>query len=200
MRCSRLRQKSFRTALFARESNGKGGSYLTLLALSIPSSWCVQYRAWVEPTTSSVGTGIGNAGISVFGNLNQCNTFNDCTVSDNGNVFVLINDFDALRSGKASRYTINRATYAGTNTVEAVIEIQTVPICPNLDRILSLRRERHVGEFLCATRQGLLSLWNSRNQFHWPVVGWALPLPCTRQRSSNIINTRAAIVRAHVGV
>jgi hypothetical protein len=62
------------------------------------------------------GTGNGNAGINSFGNYNQFNSFNNCTVKDNGNVQILINNFDALRLGQDSNVTINGTTVGGAGT------------------------------------------------------------------------------------
>jgi len=72
---------------------------------------------------AGTGTATGNAGINTFGNFNQYNTFNNCTVTGNGNVQLLINNFDALRLGQDIGNEIIGGTYTGSNTVEAVIEI-----------------------------------------------------------------------------
>src|SRR5207253_380129 len=73
---------------------------------------------------ADTGVGSGNAGINSFGNFNQFNTFNHCTVTGNGNVQVLINNNDALHmGGQDSNVTIKGGTYTGTNTVEPVIYI-----------------------------------------------------------------------------
>jgi len=68
-------------------------------------------------------TGNGNAGINTFGNFNQYNTFNNCTVTGNGNDQLMINNFDALRLGQDIGNKISGGTYTGTNTVEAVIDV-----------------------------------------------------------------------------
>ena len=70
---------------------------------------------------AGTGTATGNAGINTFGNFNQYNAFNNCTVSGNGNVQVLINNYDALRLGMDTHNTINGGTYTGSNTVEPVL-------------------------------------------------------------------------------
>src|SRR5947208_14661600 len=70
---------------------------------------------------AGTGTATGNAGINTFGNFNQYNAFNNCTVSGNGNVQVLINNYDAIRLGMDTHNTINGGTYTGSNTVEPVL-------------------------------------------------------------------------------
>jgi hypothetical protein len=69
------------------------------------------------------GTGDGNAGINTFGNFNQYNAFNNCTVTGNGNVQILVNNFDYLRLGQDVGNTFNGGTYTGSNTTEPVIFI-----------------------------------------------------------------------------
>ena len=64
-------------------------------------------------TNNAGGSGSGNAGINSFGNFNQYNAFNNCTVSGNGNVQILINNFDDLRLGQDSNVTINGTTISG---------------------------------------------------------------------------------------
>src|SRR5207237_4603477 len=72
---------------------------------------------------AGTGTGTGNAGINTFGNFNQYNTFNNCTVTGNGNVQFLINNFDALRLGQDIGNKIIGGTYTGSNTVQPVIAV-----------------------------------------------------------------------------
>ncbi len=72
---------------------------------------------------AGTGTATGNAGINTFGNFNQYNSFKNCTVSGNGNVQFLINNYDALRLGQDIGNTISGGTYTGSNTVEPVIYV-----------------------------------------------------------------------------
>src|SRR6266478_2013892 len=51
---------------------------------------------------AGTGTGTGNAGINSFGNFNQYNTFNNCTVTGNGNIQFYVSSYDALRLGQDS--------------------------------------------------------------------------------------------------
>jgi hypothetical protein len=73
-------------------------------------------------TGNAAGNGSGGAGVNSFGNFNQFNSFNNCTVKDNGNVQILINNFDALRLGQDSNTTINGATIGGSGTSGIVVE------------------------------------------------------------------------------
>ena len=72
---------------------------------------------------AGAGTANGNAGINTFGNFNQYNSFVNCTVTGNGNVQFLVNNYDALRLGMDIGNTINGGTYTGTNTAEPAIAI-----------------------------------------------------------------------------
>src|SRR5439155_22169564 len=72
---------------------------------------------------AGTGTGTGNAGINSFGNFNQANTFNNCTVTGNGNVQFYASNFDALRLGQDSDVVINGGTFTGADSAGTVIEI-----------------------------------------------------------------------------
>jgi hypothetical protein len=73
---------------------------------------------------AGTGTGTGNAGIITFGNFNQYNSFNNCTVSGNGNVQFYISGFDALRLAQDSHNTVSGGTFTGSNSSEAVLLIE----------------------------------------------------------------------------
>ncbi|PYV15564.1 MAG: hypothetical protein DMG21_14675, partial [Acidobacteria bacterium] len=78
---------------------------------------------------AGAGTANGNAGINTFGNFNQYNSFVNCTVTGNGNVQFLVNNYDALRLGMDIGNTINGGTYTGTNTAEPAIAIYGSMAC-----------------------------------------------------------------------
>ena len=65
---------------------------------------------------NAAASGSGGAGINSFGNFNQFNAFNNCTVTGNGNVQIMINNFDALHLGADSNVTINGTTVGGPGT------------------------------------------------------------------------------------
>src|SRR5207247_7435519 len=72
---------------------------------------------------AGAGTANGNAGINTFGNFNQYNSFVNCTVTGNGNVQFLVNNYDALRLGMDIGNKIIGGTYTGSNAVQPVIDI-----------------------------------------------------------------------------
>ncbi len=59
---------------------------------------------------------MGNAGINVFGNYNQYNTFNNCTMSGNGNIQFFVNNSDALSLAQSSYNTISGGSFTGATT------------------------------------------------------------------------------------
>ena len=76
-------------------------------------------------TVTQNGSGVGNAGINVFGNYNQYNTFNNCTVSGNGNIQFFVNNSDALSLAQSSYNTISGGSFTGATTFDqAVVGIQ----------------------------------------------------------------------------
>ena len=81
------------------------------------------YNNCVVTNTGGSGTGDGNGGINTFGNFNQYNTFSNCTISGNGNVQVLVNNFDDLRLGQDIGNTFSGGTITGSNSSEAVFNI-----------------------------------------------------------------------------
>ena len=81
------------------------------------------YNNCVVTNNGGSGTGNGNAGINTFGNFNQYNTFSNCTISGNGNVQVLVNNFDDLRLGQDIGNTFSGGTITGSNSSEAVFNI-----------------------------------------------------------------------------
>jgi hypothetical protein len=72
----------------------------------------------------NAGTGNGNSGINLFGNFNQYNTFNNCTVTGNGNIQFYVSGFDALHLAQDSHNTISGGTFIGSNNTEPAILIQ----------------------------------------------------------------------------
>jgi len=52
------------------------------------------------------------------------NTFNNCTVSGNGNIQFHVSGYDALRLAQDSHNIINAGTFTGENNTEAVILIE----------------------------------------------------------------------------
>jgi hypothetical protein len=69
------------------------------------------------------GTGNGSAGINVFANNNESNTFSNCTVSGNGNVQFVTGNPDTLGAVANSNNMIIGGTYVGSNSIESVIII-----------------------------------------------------------------------------
>jgi hypothetical protein len=78
----------------------------------------------VTDNGAGTGTGNGNAGINTFGNFNQYNAFNNCTLSGNGNVQFLISGFDALSLAQDSHNVVSGGTFTGSNTSEPVLLIE----------------------------------------------------------------------------
>ena len=70
------------------------------------------------------GSGMGNAGINLFGNYNQFNTFNNCTVSGNGNVQFLIGSSDALKLARDVYNTVSGGSFTGVSNGESVMDIE----------------------------------------------------------------------------
>ncbi len=93
------------------------------ISLEYYSSHNTYNNCTVTNNGAGTGTGNGNAGINSFGNFNQYNTFNNCTVTGNGNVQVSVGIWDALHLGQDNNLTINGGTFAGSNSVEPVIEL-----------------------------------------------------------------------------
>ena len=82
---------------------------------------------------NGVGTspGQGQAGINSFGNYNQYNTFNGCTVTGNANVQILINNHDALLLGQDSNDTITGNTIGGSGTYGLLVNASDACISNN---------------------------------------------------------------------
>lgn len=72
----------------------------------------------------TAGTGTGNAGINLFGNFNQFNTFNNCIVSGNGNIQFFDQNGSQPNHQSDSHNTINGGNFTGTKTTESVVLIQ----------------------------------------------------------------------------
>jgi len=75
-------------------------------------------------TNNGSGINNGNAGINTFGNFNQYNAFNHCTVSGNGNIQFYISGYDALALAQDSHNTVSGGTFTGSNSSVAVMGIQ----------------------------------------------------------------------------
>jgi len=75
-------------------------------------------------TNNGSGINNGNAGINTFGNFNQYNAFNHCTVSGNGNFQFYISGFDALALAQDSHNTVSGGTFSGSNSSVVVMGIQ----------------------------------------------------------------------------
>jgi hypothetical protein len=75
-------------------------------------------------TNNGSGINNGNAGINTFGNFNQYNAFNDCTVSGNGNLQFYISGFDALALAQDSHNTVSGGTFTGSDSSVVVMGIQ----------------------------------------------------------------------------
>jgi hypothetical protein len=75
-------------------------------------------------TNNGSGINNGNAGINTFGNFNQYNAFNHCTVSGNGNIQFYISGYDALALAQDSHNTVSGGTFTGSNSSVVVMGIQ----------------------------------------------------------------------------
>ena len=75
-------------------------------------------------TNNGSGANSGNAGINTFGNFNQYNAFNHCTVSGNGNIQFYISGYDALSLAQDSHNTVSGGSFTGSNGVVPVMGIQ----------------------------------------------------------------------------
>jgi len=84
------------------------------------------HNTFCQCVVTSNGSGInnGNAGINTFGNFNQYNAFNHCTVSGNGNLQFYISGFDALALAQDSHNTVSGGTFTGSNSSTVVVGIE----------------------------------------------------------------------------
>lgn len=75
--------------------------------------------------TNNAGTaGSGSAGINLFGNYNQYNTFSNCAVSANGNIQFFVSSFDALRLARDIHNTVSGGTLTGESGGQSVMDIE----------------------------------------------------------------------------
>jgi hypothetical protein len=101
-----------------------GVSYNNGISVEYYSSHNTYRHCKVTDNGAGTGTGTGNAGINLFGNFNQYNTFDNCTVMGNGNVQFFDSYYDALGLGTDSDNAVVGGTYAGTTTEEGVIILE----------------------------------------------------------------------------